>query len=285
MLSHESPTKKRLRSNESSSPVSGKKACPTTSGGKPSTKISYKDAASPHLRVAIIDQSNHLGQLTAEQVELVQNSLSRKLDEVILAPSSSGQHPAPTFRSWNHSGGILRITCEDESSRTWLGKAVRQLEPLWEGCLLNMVQVDQLPRLAKVSFWIPGVPDDRELVLARLTAQNPWANVKNWRVFHDASKEEPLGRLLVVGVEEAVSKIIVSKGSRLHYRFSTLKVKVKFNKNNSEDPAPGKGPRNTTTADEGSDFDLEAELRDLQSLNIDSEETTKVEASEKTNQS
>ncbi len=107
---------------------------------------------------------------------------------------------------------------------------------------------------------------------------------KTGAVFHDASREEPLGRLLVVGVEESVSNTIISKGSRLHYRFPSLKVKVKFNQNNSEDPAFGKSSRNTT-ADGDLESAVEAELRDLVALNVDSEETTKVEACEKTNQS
>lgn len=183
--------------------------------------ISYKEAASRHLRVAIIDQHNPLGKTTKEQAGLVEKAMLEELDKLL--SSSDTIH---TFQEWTHSGEILRISCDNEPALKWLKDTVPRLPPLWEGARLTVVQVDQLPTLTKARLWIPGQPEDIDLVRKRLAAQNSAMDVKSWCVFHVEEKKEPLGRLLVFGVGKKDAQFIKGKGGRMSYKFSTLPIKL-----------------------------------------------------------
>lgn len=112
--------------------------------------------SSNHLRVAVIDKQNwdnsSLGKLSANQVEELKKVLLQKLDETLFEGNSN----PPTFKSWTHTHESLRIVCETEASLDWLKETVKRLPPLWEGAKLEVVPYDQLPRLTKVTLWVPG---------------------------------------------------------------------------------------------------------------------------------
>lgn len=230
-------TKKRSRSDGSGNPSPNprKKGC-IQAGQKPRPAKqtthhqgtrrsgSYKEAAERHLRVAIINRTNPLGKITQEESDLLEQRLGKDLDEHLF--SLAEEITPPTFKGWQYHGQILRITCENSQSLEWLKKAVGNFPPLWEAARLDVVQVDELPRLKKAALWIPGPPDEMEIVLKRLAAQNLWAKVNEWCLFHEEAKQEPQGRLLVFGVNQTAEAAILSKGSKLNYKFAALTIRV-----------------------------------------------------------
>ncbi|CAH1110708.1 unnamed protein product [Psylliodes chrysocephalus] len=114
--------------------------------------ISYKDAATSHLKVAIIDKTNPYGKITAEREILVKNTLMAELDKTVLYASCSKTKP-PIFRFWTHSGEIMRVTCDDDLTLEWLKIKVPTLK-IWKGATITIVRMDELPKLTKAALWI-----------------------------------------------------------------------------------------------------------------------------------
>lgn len=212
---------KRIRSATSTPSPSntGKRPCMQTAA----PKTSYAQAANSHLRIAIINKRAEFGLLTAEQASEVERQLMAALDKTLFAPGSSSSNP-PSFSGLRYAGKTLRITCDDEESLKWLNTATSDVSIA--DAELAAIQVADLPRLTKLSLWIPGQPEDKEKVLARLGAQNRNLKVASWCCFHTAPKDEPLGQLLVMGIGEADAAKLATMGGKLKYFFSTLSAKV-----------------------------------------------------------
>lgn len=218
-----SKTEKRPRTDGSGSSQGlnpRKKACSAQD-----QKRSYKEAATSNLRVAIINRSSPLGRVTPEQSEMIKKLLNRRLDEILLAPVTSTA-AVPTFGGLRVVGEILRITCDDELALNWLTQVVDTSEPLWDGAQLKVVQEDQIPKLWKVSIWIPGEAEEPRLAITRLSVQNPTLDVRSWCTFHSAATVVPPGRLLVMGVGEKDAHVLNSAKGKVKYRFTTLTAKV-----------------------------------------------------------
>ena len=217
-------TKKRIRSDESS--ASPQKPAKRVMVNRPKQAgFSYKDAATRHLRVLIVDRSNLLGKLSEEQANKIMDLLQEELDKALF---SSNLASPPTFRGCTYSGELLRITCENETTRTWLKSIVTNLSP-WDQARLDVIGADELPKLSKAAVFVPGSLGlaDTSLVIRRLAAQNPWVKVNEWCVFHNSTREQPRGRLLVFGILEADGELIKERGGRLNYSFSALNVNVR----------------------------------------------------------
>lgn len=235
------PSKKRNRSGTSSEPTPGgqKRA---KQGHHPSAAppTSYKDATLSHLKVAIIDKDNPYGKIPKAKEVLVKKALTGELDKNILStPASSSARP-PVFRSWTHSGEIVRIVCEDEDTLRWLTETVANLRP-WEDATLAVVRLDQLPRLTKATLWIPveaeSDHEEKEVVVSRLAGQNPAVSVRRWCLFHHEAKENPRGLLLVFGIGDEDIKTLRARSMRLHYLFQSLALKIKPEKPAGEEEA------------------------------------------------
>lgn len=222
-----SQDKKRLRS-DGSSEVSPRGQPKRRAMEQPSTSapLKYSEVIASHLRVAVIDKqdwdSSSLGRLSATQVELLQGELAKRLDNTLF----SGKQVAPIFRSTSYSQETLKFTCENDSSLDWLKNTICSLPPLWEGANLDVVPVDQLPKLTKVTLWIPGNPVETGVILRRLAAQNPWAKIEEWINFHTVTRSDPKGIVLLFGVREAIEKDLRSRGGRLNYMFTSHTVKI-----------------------------------------------------------
>ncbi|CAH1113930.1 unnamed protein product [Psylliodes chrysocephalus] len=100
--------------------------------------ISYKDAATSNLKIAIIDKDNPYGKITTKREVLVKKTLMGELDKTILSASCSKTKP-PTFRSWSYSGEIIRVTYDDDLTLEWLKTKVPTLKT-WEGATLVAVR-------------------------------------------------------------------------------------------------------------------------------------------------
>lgn len=54
-------------------------------------------------------------------------------------------------------------------SLAWLTNTIKTKRyPLWESAALDVIPVDQLPKLTKVSLWIPKASDKKDHALKRL---------------------------------------------------------------------------------------------------------------------
>ena len=175
---------------------------------------SYVQAAQGHLYVAVINRREQLSRLTADQAALVQSKLHEALVKTLTSLKKTNQ-PPPTFAGMRHAGEILRITCNDVSSREWLEETVDSIKI--DGLELTVVRVDELPRMTKVSLWIPGPPEDKKAVLGYLEAQNPELNIRGWCCFHAALKEESNGQLLIMGVSDKDATLLRNRAGKLNY--------------------------------------------------------------------
>ena len=99
---------------------------------------------------------------------------------------------------------------------------------LWEGALLNVVPLSELPRLVRAILWIPGTPLYAEVVLRRLEGQNQWARVKKWFLFHHEAKFEAAspGNLFVVGLGIDEAETIKEREGRINYVLSSFNLKL-----------------------------------------------------------
>ncbi|CAH1108170.1 unnamed protein product [Psylliodes chrysocephalus] len=99
------------------------------------------------------DKDNPYGKITTERGILVKKTLIGELEKTILSASYS-KTKSPTFRSWSHSGKIIRVTCDDDLTLEWLKMKVPTIKT-WKGATLAVVRMDELPKLTKTSLWIP----------------------------------------------------------------------------------------------------------------------------------
>lgn len=221
-------TKRALSAGAGSSPGANPgRAAKVRRVGPSPKKTSYREAATSHLRVAIIDRSSLFGRITSDQSALIENMLTRELDNQMsldLVNIDNRPQDPIMFGGLFFSGEILRVTCGNDRTLNWLQGVVSTNSALWEGACLEMVQVDLLPRLTKATIFLPGNPEDDGLVMRRLRAQNPSIKIQTWLRFHEATKQE--GKLLVFGIGEEDRKAILSRGGKLNYKFSSVAVKL-----------------------------------------------------------
>lgn len=192
----------------------------------PSEKYSYREAAERHLKVAVIDRTHPLGRFSQERARIVESRLNDLLDEELFREVRNAAGP-PTFRGWMYRQEILWITCENGHSLEWLKKTIACLPPPWETARLDLVQVDKLPKLKKASVFLPGPQEEESKVLRRLGAQNPWAKVDNWCVMHQTSAASKDGMVMVFGIDQATEDAISERKGLVHYKFSTLTVRIR----------------------------------------------------------
>ncbi|CAH1098863.1 unnamed protein product [Psylliodes chrysocephalus] len=162
----------------------------------------------------------------------------RELDKTILSASCSKTKP-PTFRSWSHSGEIIRVTCNDDLTLEWLKTKVPTLKT-WEGARLAVVMMDELPKLTKASLWILGEAqadlDQKEVVLRRVEGQNPNLHVTKWGTFHHEIKKDPKGHLFF-GIGDEDMGTLKAKSMRMIYAFTSLTIRPKVEKKTEAGPS------------------------------------------------
>ncbi|XP_074033088.1 uncharacterized protein [Leptinotarsa decemlineata] len=193
-----------------------------------------------HLKVAIIDETNPYGKVTAERESLIKKQLLEELDKIIFSASSNNSKP-PTFKSWTYSGEI-RVVCDDDVTLEWLKEATMTIKP-WEEASLAVVSVDKLPKLTKASLWIPEdvhktTSGEKKRVLGRLKAQNPDLKVARWCTFHHEVKMNPQGHLFVFLIGDDDMAVLKKKSMRVSYAFTSLTIRAteKETEGTSEDP-------------------------------------------------
>ena len=132
--------KKRVRSEEDTPPNSKKK-------GK-----TFADVARESLKVAIVDRTHPEGKITGEHQKVLKDKLEEWQIEALTGTAGAF---VPHFEWSRFVNDILRITCHDEGSKNFLSQMVKTKGGLWDGASLQVVGKDDIPKLTKVSIWLP----------------------------------------------------------------------------------------------------------------------------------
>ncbi|CAH1106421.1 unnamed protein product [Psylliodes chrysocephalus] len=108
-----------------------------------------------------------------------------ELNKTILSASCSKSKPS-TFRSWTHSGEIIRVTRDDNLTLEWLKTKVSTLKTS-EGVTLAVVRMDELSKLTKASLPEKAQADLNE---KEVEQQNPNLYVAKYCTFRHETKKD-----------------------------------------------------------------------------------------------
>lgn len=114
----------------------------------------------------------------------------------------------PNFISSGLIRGHFLVSCNDESTKTWLSTQVPTWN-LWEGAKLEVVEQSKLPQLETFSVFIPSKPEvDASYILKGLEVFNKNLITEDWQVIRCMrskaadEKQQSNGYILVVGMDE-----------------------------------------------------------------------------------
>lgn len=156
------------------------------------TTTPYAEVAADYY-MAIVPDGFPASLINEEQSELIKSALLAALNRAVAEfPAGS---PAPRFSGVNLRGGSVRAACADQFTMNWLKRVVAN-SVLWEGAKLKVIEAKDLPKPIRVMAWVPGPREEPELVLRKLSFQNPGLTTENWAVVDE--KPDPKGRQLII---------------------------------------------------------------------------------------
>ncbi|XP_011313318.1 uncharacterized protein [Fopius arisanus] len=153
---------------------------------------SFKEAAKGGGRVAIVSSGHPEPSLTEDQADLIKNALVDKM----FGRDEKGQYP--NFQGHRFEQGLLWVRCTDAQSKEWLMRVASALAP-WEGTSLALMDKDELPRLSRVTAFLPEKPAGGAAALDRLAERNQGISTRKWRIWD--CNEGKGGVNLVAGVD------------------------------------------------------------------------------------
>ncbi|XP_033243735.1 uncharacterized protein LOC117186728 [Drosophila miranda] len=222
---------KRQRSIESAAkdtPASKRQRGPKVATPQPKTRKPRQKAMSEvskrHLIVALIDRSDENGKMTAVQwklvhAQLVESLFSRMEDD----PSA----PMPTFDGAGWLNGVKILKCNDDPTRQWLVQKVPQLEALWEGAKLEVVNRELIPSVPKAKVLFPiAVQGERALKL--LQRQNQDVPTADWTVLHAGN---PLpsegGQHVILQISKEAEDLLYPKFGKMAWGVGSVYLRLK----------------------------------------------------------
>lgn len=154
------------------------------------------------LRLAIVDVDNQMGGLSEAVQGSMEEHILRALDAHLdkMQPSEK-----PPILIW--SGPVdkaYRVDCIDKLAADWLTATVSTAE-FFPGQRLCVVKAEDLKqkkaKLLKVTVWVPGKPEDFEVLSKRIGRLNPTLQTSEWIKFRCEEKDN--GQLISFGMPEA----------------------------------------------------------------------------------
>ncbi|KAH8339739.1 hypothetical protein KR059_010502, partial [Drosophila kikkawai] len=173
---------KRQRSTESAStdaPGSKRQRRPKEADPpqKAQKTVKVSEVTKRHLIVNLIDRSDEAGKMTEAQGKMVH---ARLVESLYTQMEDDPEAPMPTFDGAGWLNGVKILKCMDDPTRKWLTLAVCQLEALWEGAKLEVVDRELIPTTPKAKVLFPiAIQADRALKL--LQRQNPDIPTADWK--------------------------------------------------------------------------------------------------------
>ncbi|XP_070072723.1 uncharacterized protein [Drosophila takahashii] len=219
---------KRQRSHENDR-VSKRKGGPIEAGPLP-TKVAKKpkrkvsDGVNRHLIVALIDRSDENGKMSEARWKIVHTRLVECLfARMEKAPAA----PMPTFDGAGWLNGVKILKCNDDLTRKWLTQTVCQLEEMWEGAHLEVVDRELIPSIPKAKVLFPiAIQGDRALKL--LQGQNPDVPTANWKILHMAS---PLpnqgGQSVILQINKEAEDLLYPRFGKMAWGMGSVYLRLK----------------------------------------------------------
>ncbi|KAH8310022.1 hypothetical protein KR059_010498, partial [Drosophila kikkawai] len=94
---------------------------------------------------------------------------ARLIESLYARMEDDPEAPMPTFDGAGWLNGVKILKCMDDPTRKWLTQAVCQLEALWEGAKLKVVDRELIPSTPKAKVLVPiAIQADRALKLLQL---------------------------------------------------------------------------------------------------------------------
>ena len=213
-----SETQKRHRSDGETPPESKRpRKKPRGPGREPG--LSYRDAAAGGLRMAITAKKYPEAFVSEEQANTLKGWLLNKTLAL-----QSGSQIAPKFAGVSHGGGILHITCVDESTKNWLVELVQKETP-WEGAELQITEDGKLPRPVKVITWVAGPTEEPKALLHKLDVQNN-INTSLWKVLDMRKDQDDKGCLVTLLMDEKSWAKVREANQSLYLNFGSIKLRL-----------------------------------------------------------
>jgi hypothetical protein len=176
---------------------------------------SYKEALLNFRAAVLLDHPEE--QLSPEDVNLVMG----KVGEVFRETPDGGR---PLLRSYRLGRGIIFYACADQRSVDWLVTALHGYQ-IREGARLKAIDAKHLPKPIKMALRTKEkVAKGPEEILEWIKSLNPGLHTENWRVLD--SRDEPLGRRLILLVDQDSGKILKGTSYKIYTGLSEGTFKV-----------------------------------------------------------
>ncbi|XP_022222168.2 uncharacterized protein LOC111073915 [Drosophila obscura] len=224
---------KRQRSTESAikdTPASKRQRCtkdagpPPKTAKKPNHKAKVNEVSKRHLIVALIDRSDENGKMTAARWKMVH---ARLVESLFARMEKDPTAHMPTFDGAGWLNGVKILKCMDDPTLKWLKQTVCQLEAMWEGAKLEVVDRELIPSIPKAKVLFPiAIQGDRALKL--LQRQNPDVPTANWRILHIAS---PLpnegGQCAILQISKQAEDLLYPRFGKMAWGMGSVYVRLK----------------------------------------------------------
>jgi hypothetical protein len=133
-----------------------------------------------------------------------------KVGELLRETPDGGR---PLLRSYRLDEGTIFYACADQRSVDWLITAIHGFQ-IREGVRLKAIDAKHLPKPVKMALRTKDkVATGPEELLKWIKSLNPGLHTENWRVLD--SKDEPIGRRLILLVDQDSAKIIKGTGNKI----------------------------------------------------------------------
>lgn len=221
-----SDPKKRARQSEGSTPSPSVRRDPKkiredgdrTKPGTSASGQSYSQSISA-IKMAITLQTYPEGKLTPDQAKQIQQTLTK---EIFKCEAGTG----PQFTNSYEHGGVLFVSCANETSKEWLVGKLPQLQ-VWEGANLRIGAAKDVVKTSKVIVWIPtDLVEAKEStkILPLLKTQNSTLLTEEWRII--SSRSEQQGTTLVLALSESSLKELSKVGFKAYLGLSQITFRV-----------------------------------------------------------
>jgi hypothetical protein len=186
----------------------------------------YSAKVKESLKIFIFNEEDTERKLSPDQYKIVMKNLLDLWDKQ--PPGES--RPAFSGHGINNHG-LAWISCANELSRSWVIKAVEEVDKLIDGVMLSANPEDKLTKMIVV---IPSDPDETfptiTTVLKRLTeGPNLGLNTNKWTVY-STKDPGPRGWCLFLGIDDDSLNILRNLDFRPYYGFGRLYFNVQNTK-------------------------------------------------------
>ncbi|XP_017153972.1 uncharacterized protein LOC108163279 [Drosophila miranda] len=213
----DTPASKQKRAHKCVAP-------PPKPAKKPKTKAKVSNVCKRHLIVALIDRSDENGKMTAAQWKLVH---ARLVDSLFERMEEDPASPMPTFDGAGWLNGVKILKCNDDLTLRWLMKTVCQMEAMWKGAKLEVVDRELIPSIPKAKVLFPiAIEGDRALKL--LQRQNADVPTANWRILHIGS---PLpnkgGQCIILQINKEAEDLLYPRFGKMAWGMGSVYLRLK----------------------------------------------------------